>query len=444
MPSRKAFPGVMLMLSAVLGTTAVAQSAAQPKSNPANEKVTAIRAANLIDGTAAQVRHNVLILIKGNKIESVTSGGTPPAGAAVIDLPAGVTVLPGLIDTHTHIFLQGEDPAQGGYDIQLLKHPSSYRSARAAVSARRALEQGFTTLRDLETEGAGYGDVGIKEAINDGFIPGPRLLVVTRAISVTGGYPLEGYNPDIVVPKGAQLGDGPVELRKIARQQLENGADWIKVYMTHRSWVDKEGHLVSQPTLTVEELKAVVDEAHGQQKRVACHAYSGIGLHRALDGGCDSIEHGLSLDDAAIAQMLKQGTWFVPTLGVYYTDWSPENTDDGKRDRARASEHEVSFKKALKAGVKIAFGTDMGGIPWTEPIANEFGWMVKFGMSPMDAIKSATSSAANLLEMKGDIGVIAPGAFADIIAVQGDPLANIDALKNATFVMKDGNIFKQK
>jgi imidazolonepropionase-like amidohydrolase len=444
MPNRKAFLGVMLMLLAVLGTTAVAQSAAQPKSNPASEKVTAIRAANLIDGTAAQVRHNVLILIKGNKIESVTSGGTPPADATVIDLPAGVTVLPGLIDTHTHIFLQGEDPAQGGYDIQLLKHPSSYRAARAAVSARRALEQGFTTLRDLETEGAGYGDVGIKEAINDGFIPGPRLLVVTRAISVTGGYPLEGYNPDIVVPKGAQLGDGPVELRKITRQQLENGADWIKVYMTHRSWVDKEGHLVSQPTLTVEELKAVVDEAHGQQKRVACHAYSGIGLHRALDGGCDSIEHGLSLDDAAIAQMLKQGTWFVPTLGVYYTDWSPENTPDGKRDRARANEHEVSFKKALKAGVKIAFGTDMGGIPWTEPIANEFGYMVKYGMSPMDAIKAATSSAANLLEMKGDIGVIAPGAFADIIAVQGDPLANIEALKNATFVMKDGSVFKQK
>ena len=433
---------VVLLSSVVFVASALAQGAGQPKS-PAAERVVAIRAASLIDGVAEQVRHNVLIVIKGNKIESVTDGGNPPAGATVINLPAGVTVLPGLIDTHTHIFLQGEDPAEGGYDIQLLKHPSSYRAARAAVAARRALEQGFTTLRDVETEGAGYGDVGIKEAINGGFIPGPRLLVVTRAISVTGGYPLEGYNPDIVVPKGAQIGDGPVELRKITRQQLENGADWIKVYMTHRSWVDKQGHLVSQPTLTVEELKAVVDEAHGQQKKVACHAYSGIGLHRALDGGCDSIEHGLSLDDAAIAQMLKQGTWFVPTIGVYYTDWSPENTDDGKRDRARASEHEVSFKKALKAGVKIAFGTDMGGIPWTEPIANEFGFMVKFGMSPMDAIKSATSTAANLLDMKGDIGVIAPGAFADIVAVQGDPLVNIEALKNATFVMKDGKVFKQ-
>jgi imidazolonepropionase-like amidohydrolase len=424
-------------------TSPAAAQGAQ-KAQPPADKITAIRAATLIDGLANQPRHDVLILIKGNKIESVTEGGAPPAGAAVIDLPAGVTVLPGLIDTHTHIFLQGEDPNVESYDDQLLKHPSSYRAARATVSVRRALEQGFTTLRDLETEGAGYGDVGIKEAINAGFIPGPRLFVVTRAISVTGGYPLEGYNPDIVVPKGAQLGDGPVELRKITRQQLENGADWIKVYMTHRSWVDKQGKLVSQPTLTVEELKAVVDEAHGQQKRVACHAYSGIGLHRALDGGCDSIEHGLSLDDAVIAQMLKQGTWFVPTLGVYYTDWSPENTEDGKRDRARANEHEVSFKKAMKAGIKIAFGTDMGGIPWTQPIADEFGYMVKFGMPPMQAIKAATSTAAELLEMKGELGVVAPGAYADIVAVRGDPLANIDALKNVSFVMKDGNVFKQK
>jgi imidazolonepropionase-like amidohydrolase len=442
MLSRKTVLSAILLFASTLVTTAMAQTA-QPKGSPAAEKITAIHAANLIDGISNQVRHNVLVVIKGNRIESVTSGGNAPAGASVINLPADVTVLPGLIDTHTHIFLQGEDPKVESYDEQLLKHPSSYRAARAAVSARRALEQGFTTLRDLETEGAGYGDVGIKEAINAGFIPGPRMLVVTRAISVTGGYPLEGYNPDIVVPKGAQLGDGPVELRKITRQQLENGADWIKVYMTHRSWVDKEGHLVSQPTLTVEELKAVVDEAHGQQKKVACHAYSGIGLHRALDGGCDSIEHGLSLDDAAIAQMLKQGTWYVPTLGVYYTDWSPENTEDGKRDRARASEHEVSFKKALKAGVKIAFGTDMGGIPWTEPIANEFGLMVKFGMSPMDAIKAATSTAANLLDMKGDLGVIAPGAFADVLGVQGDPLANVEALKSVKFVMKDGNVFKQ-
>lgn len=423
----------------LLSCTLFAQT---PAAKPTPETVIAIHAANLIDGNSSQPRHNVTIVIRGNKIQSVGEGGAP-AGATTINLGPDVTVLPGLIDTHTHIFLQGEDPAEGGYDIQLLKHPSSYRAARATVSARRALEEGFTTLRDVETEGAGYGDVGIKEAINNGFIPGPRLFVVTRAISVTGGYPLEGYNPDIVVPKGAQLGDGPVELRKITREQLENGADWIKVYMTHRSWVDKQGHLVSQPTLTTEELKAVTDEAHGQQHKVACHAYSGIGLHRALDGGCDSIEHGLSLDDAAIAQMLKQGTWYVPTLGVYYLDWAPENTPDGQRDRARANEHEVSFKKALKAGVKIAFGTDMGGVPWTEPIANEFGYMVKFGMSPMDAIKAATSRAADLLDMQGELGVLAPGAFADVVAVSGNPLNNIEALKQVQFVMKDGKVFKQ-
>lgn len=407
------------------------------------QKPVAIHAANLIDGVSAQPRHNVWIVVRGNRIVSVGESAAP-SDATVIELGPDVTVIPGLIDTHTHLFLQGEAPEEGGYDIQLLKHPASYRAARATVSARRCLEQGFTTIRDVETEGAGYGDVGIKEAVNDGFIPGPRIFASTRAISVTGGYPLEGYNPDIVVPKGAQIGDGPVQLRRITREQLENGADWIKVYMTHRSWVDKEGRLVSQPTLTVDELKAVVDEAHGQQRKVACHAYSGIGLHRALDGGCDSIEHGLDLDDAAIAQMLKQGTWYVPTLGVYYTDWAPEGTPDGKRDRARASTHEVSFKKAMKAGVKIAFGTDMGGIPWTQPIADEFGLMVKFGMSPMDAIKAATTRAAELLDMKGELGVIAPNAWADIVAVKGDPLANIDTLKSIGFVMKDGKIFKQQ
>jgi imidazolonepropionase-like amidohydrolase len=213
--------------------------------------------------------------------------------------------------------------------------------------------------------------------------------------------------------------------------------------MTHRSWVDKQGHLVSQPTLTLEELKAVVDEAHGQQRKVACHSYGGIGMRRALDGGCDSIEHGLDLTDQDIAQMIRQGTWYVPTLAVYYTDWAPENTPDGQRDRARASAHEVSFKKALKAGVKIAFGTDMGGIPWDKSIADEFDYMVKFGMSPMDAIRSATSKAAELLDMKGELGVIAPGAYADIIAVSGDPLSNIDALKQVNFVMKDGAVFQQ-
>jgi imidazolonepropionase-like amidohydrolase len=406
--------------------------------------LTVIRAGTLIDGKSDALRHNQLIFIRGNRIQAVSDASAPiPAGATVLDLSHS-TVLPGLIDTHTHIFLQGEDPAQGGYDIQLLNYPAAYRAARAVVAVRRALEQGFTTLRDVETEGAGYGDVGIKRAINEGHIPGPRLFVVTRAISSTGGYPLEGYAPEVDLPKGAQLIDGPVEARKATRQQLENGADWIKVYMTHRSWVGKNGELVSQPTLTLEEIKAITDEAHGWGKRVACHAYGGIGLHRSLDGGCDSIEHGLDLDDAAVAQMVRQGTWLVPTMSVYYYEWAPENTPGGQRDRKRVSVHGESLKKAMKAGIKIAFGTDIGGIPWTDPIAQEFSRMTSFGMSPMDAIRSATSRAAELLDQQGQLGEVSPGALADIIALDADPLQDIKQLEHIRFVMKDGQVFKNE
>src|SRR5438552_5371512 len=404
--------------------------------------LTVIRAGTLIDGVSEAPRKNQLIFVRGERLEKVADGSAAiPAGANVIDLSAA-TVLPGMIDAHTHIFLWGEDPAKGGYDANILKAGVALRAARATFACRRALEQGFTTLRDLETEGAGYGDVGLKQAIEKGYIPGPRLFVVTRAISTTGGYPLEDYAPEVKVPKGAQIVDGPVEARKAAREQLDHGADWIKVYMTHRSWVGKNGELVSQPTLTVEELRAIVDETHGWGKKVACHAYTGIGLQRALDGGCDSIEHGLVLGDAQVAQMVKQGTWYCPTIAVYYTDWAPPDTPAGQRDRLRASVHEESFKKAMKAGVKIVFGTDIGGIPWTQPIAQEFPRMVDFGMSPMDAIRSATTRAAEMLDSSGQIGVIAIGAYADVIAVPGDPLRDIKELGNVQFVMKDGKVFK--
>jgi imidazolonepropionase-like amidohydrolase len=424
------------LLLAFPGGRLLAAEAARPA-------VVVIRAGVLIDGVSASPRTNQVIVVRGNRIESVgdASKAAIPEGARIVDLSKAV-VLPGLIDSHTHTFLQGEDPAEGGYDAQLLKHPSSFRAARATVAVHRALAQGFTTIRDVETEGAGYGDVGIKEAIEAGYIPGPRMFVVTRAISTSGGYPLEGYNPDLKLPRGVQIVDGPVEARKAAREQLENGADWIKVYMTHRSWVDREGNLVSQPTLTLDEIKAITDETHGWGRKVACHAYNGVGLHRALDGGCDSIEHGLELDDAAVSQMVKQGTWYCPTLSVYYHQWAPEGTPAGALDRKRALVHGPSFTKALKAGVKIVFGTDVGGFPWTDPIAQEFPRMVEFGMTPMQAIQSATSKAAEMLGMTGQIGTVAPGAYADIVAVSDDPLKDVKALEHVGFVMKDGKVYR--
>ena len=409
------------------------------------EPLTAIRAGTLIDGRSDQARRNQVVVVRGRRIEAVGDAATTPVppGARVIDL-TGATVLPGLIDSHTHIFLQGEDAKEGGYDAQLLLAPLALRAARAAVSARRALEQGFTTIRDVETEGAGYGDVGIKQAVEKGYVPGPRMFVCTRAISTTGGYPLEGYAPEIEVPKGAQLVDGPVEARKAAREQLDHGADWIKVYMTHRSWVDEKGDLVSQPTLTLEELRAIVDEAHGWRRKVACHAYGGEGLHRALEGGCDSIEHGLDLDDAAVARMVRQGTWYCPTLAVYYTQWAPADTPQGQRDRKRAEVHGPSFQRALKAGVKIVFGTDVGGFSWSDPIAQEFPRMVELGMSAMAAVRSATSVPAEMLGLAGQVGVVAPGALADLIAVRGDPLRDVKELERVGFVMKDGAVFKNE
>ncbi len=432
---------IRLLLAIFLLCAMAARGQAPAASTP---PLIVIRAGSLIDGQSDAAKKNQLIFVRGGRIEKVSEGTAAiPAEAKVIDL-SNATVLPGLIDSHTHIFLWGEDPAQGGYDANILKAGIALRAARATYAARRALEQGFTTIRDLETEGAGYGDIEIKEAIAEGTIPGPRIFGATRGISSTGGYNLEGYAPEVTMPKGVQIIDGPVEARKAAREQLDHGADWLKVYMTHRSWLDQEGHLVSQPTLTVEELKAIVDEAHGWGKKVACHAYNGLGMQRALDGGCDSIEHGLEMTDAQIEQMSRQGTWYCPTISVYYGDWAPENTPAGKRDRMRALVHETTFRKALKAHLKIVYGTDMGGIPWQEPEAQDFPRMVAFGMSPMDAIQSATSRGGELLDNKGLLGVITPGAFADIIAVSGDPLKDVDELEKVKFVMKDGAVYKNQ
>jgi imidazolonepropionase-like amidohydrolase len=430
--------GGWLVAGALVCCTALAQGSAPA---PA---VTVIRAGTLIDVTSGSARRDQIVVIRGSRVESVGGAGTAiPAGARVIDL-SGATVLPGLIDAHTHVLvdLASASEASNEYESMLLKENPAHKVARATVSVRRALEQGFTTIRDLDTEGAGYADVGIQRAVDEGLIPGPHMQVATRAISVTGGYELEGFAPELTVPKGVQIIDGPVEARKAAREQLENGANWVKVYMTHHSSLDAAGNIVDQPTLTLEEIRAITDEVHGWGKKVACHAYGGVGLKRALEGGCDSIEHGISLDDADVARMLKQGTWYCPTMSVYYTAWAPEGTAAGKYQRKRAEVHSTSLRRALKAGVKIAYGTDVGGFSWKTPMAQEFPRLVEFGMTPMQAIQAATSRAAELLGMSGQVGVIAPGAHADVIAVQGDPLQDVRVLRRVSFVMKDGTVFR--
>ncbi|HEV2177989.1 MAG TPA: amidohydrolase family protein [Terriglobia bacterium] len=407
---------------------------------PANQ-VTAVKAGHLFDSKSGQMLADQVIVTRGDRIAEVGPSAQVkvPAGAQVIDL-SHATVLPGLIDAHTHIFLTGE--SHGRYEEQILKESWQYRTIEAVLNARRDLEAGFTSMRDCETEGAMYSDVDVKTAINRGLIPGPRLEVATRAMSTTGGYPLEGYSPEVTVPSGVQIVDGVEEARKAVREQIKYGADFIKIYGTHHFYFTPDGKMVSIPTFSLAEVKAITDEAHAEGKKVACHAYGGPGLHNCIDGGVDSIEHGLDLDDQAVTEMVARGTWLVPTLYVY--EFEPEEdlaATGGKTSRALI--HEASFRKALAAGIKIAFGTDVGPFPHGTQ-AKEFEYLVKFGMTPAAAIQAATTRAADLMGWRDRVGSIEPGKFADVIAVSGDPLADITELERVKFVMKGGEVVKNE
>jgi imidazolonepropionase-like amidohydrolase len=414
---------------------------------------TLIRCGAVIDGRTQQPRKNADIWIKGARIARVAPRAHDqlmPAGTKVLDL-SNETCLPGLIDAHTHVLLQGDITA-ADYDRQLLKWSPDYRTILGTQSARKALEYGFTTIRDLETEGAGYADVDIKRAINAGVIPGPRMEVATRALDVTGAYPLLGYAPNVPVPHGVQVCDGPEACRKAVREQIMYGADWIKIYTDRGYYIDPNPPpgiapapmLNDIPTFTLDELRAMVDEAHRQRHKVAAHATAYNGVHNSVEAGIDTIEHGDYISDADLKVMLQKGTYYVPTLyvGEYVAEGRAKAGAPVWLDMVKISAD--TFRRAVKAGVKIAFGTDAGGFDWNIDPAVEFELRVKYGQTPAEALRSATITASELLGMQKEIGTIEPGKLADIVAVKGDPLTDITVLEHVDFVMKGGVVYKKQ
>jgi imidazolonepropionase-like amidohydrolase len=424
------------VLLAAVGAGQVGIARAQ-QTSPAPRNRLAIRAGQLIDGKSDAPVSNALILIEGGKIVSVTIGGTPPAQVEIIDL-THATVLPGFVDAHTHVLLQGDITAVD-YDQQLLKQSIPYRAILAARNAQIALSHGFTVLRDLETEGAMYADVDVKHAINNGDIPGPHMQVATRAMTPTGMYGPLGYSWEIRIPQGVQYVDGVEEIRKAVREQIMYGADWIKYYSDHGYYYGEGGVLHSQVNFTDEEAKAIVEETHRLGKKVAAHAIGSDGIAAALKAGVDTIEHGDGLTEPQMEEMARRGVYWVPTImvGAYVANgrqgnW-PKMVDTEK----------AAFQLALTKGVKIVLGTDAGGFDWRElNQAKEFEYYVHYGMTPMQAIRTGTSSAAELLGWSDQMGTVEAGKWADLVAVSGDPLQDITELQRVRFVMKGGTIFK--
>jgi imidazolonepropionase-like amidohydrolase len=423
-----------ILILLILALAAIAGAQERPQ-------MYAIRCGKLIDGKTSAVREKVAVIVEGKLITRIVEVNDIPGKAEVIDLQK-MTILPGLIDCHTHVLLQG-DITSAEYDDQLLKESIPYRTIRGAVAAQAALRNGFTTIRDLETEGAMYADTDIKRAINNSIIEGPRMFVATRSLDVTGAYPLLGYSWELHMPKGVQVVDGPDECRKAVREQVEHGADWIKVYADRSYYFTPDSSLHSILTFTFEELKTICDEAHKLHRNVAAHAIGREGIENALRAGVTSIEHGDGFDDEMLALAKEKGAYWCPTLFV--TEYVAEGrAAEGRPIYGQMISHQRNaFAKAVKAGVKIAMGTDAGGFAWDINEAVELRRMVDAGMTPMQTIQSSTSVAAELLGMKGDLGEIAPGAIADIVAVEGDPLKSISVLEHVVFVMKEGHIYRR-
>src|SRR5947208_9599318 len=399
---------------------------------------TVIKAGRLVDGRSANVQTNVGILIAGERIRAVGPVAQITAqapNARVIDL-SQMTVLPGLIDAHTHLLLQGDVTSQD-YEDQLLKQSTAYRAILAARNARIALEHGFTALRDLETEGAMYADVDVKLAIDRGEIPGPRVFTSTRAMAPTGMYPITSTNWELELPHGVQPVDGVDNARLAVRQQLQHGADWIKYYSDSRYYFTSDSVLHNWVNFTDAEAKAIVDEAHRLGRSVAAHAIGSDGIGAALRAGVNSIEHGDGLTDSLMDVVVRTNAYWVPTVTV-----GVHVLPRGGGWPALVNLERKAFGRALRKGVKIVMGTDAGGFAWTEiNEAKEFEYYVQYGMTPMQAIQSGTSVAAALLGQEQNVGAIAPGLYADIIAVAGDPTRDITELQRVKFVMKGGAVY---
>jgi imidazolonepropionase-like amidohydrolase len=416
---------VLILLLAAL---AFAAPAAPPSPAPL-----LLTGARVLDPTGDRLLDGRDVLIENGRIAAIGAAGTlqAPAGAQRIDL-AGLTLIPGLIEMHSHLLLHpyNETP----WDDQVLKEPLELRTIRAVTAAKATLEAGFTTVRDLGTEGAGYADVALRDAIAQGMIPGPRVFAATRAIVATGCYGPSGFDPRWDVPKGAQEVTGPVEMRKVVREQIAAGADWIKVYADYRR---RPG--VTTPTLTQEEMAAAVDEARSAGLPVAAHAYTEEGIRRAVLAGVRTIEHGTYVTDDLLALMKQKGVALVPTLTASeavsrYAGWKP-----GQPEPQRIKETREMFTRALKSGVTIANGSDVGVFAHGQN-ARELELMVAYGMSPKEALRAATATAAAVLGRGKDLGKIAPGYLADLVAVKGDPLAEISAIERPVVVVKEGRV----
>jgi imidazolonepropionase-like amidohydrolase len=380
-----------------------------------------LKPAHVFDGE--QLHDNWMVLVRGEKIVQVGPAGSVHAGSGAkqIDLP-GLTLLPGLIEAHSHVLLHpySETP----WNDQVARESLSLRVARATNHLRNTLQAGFTTIRDLGTEGAGYADVGLKQAIEQGIIPGPRMIVTTKAIVASGSYGPKGYASEWTVPQGAEEADGIDSLTRVVRDQIGHGADWIKIYADYR-W----GRSGAAPTFSLDELKLVVETAKSANIPVAAHATTAEGMRRATLAGVETIEHGDGGTPEVFRLMKEHGVALCPTLAI--------------AAGANIERKRTAFRAALDAGVTIVSGSDVGVFEHGTN-ARELAAMVNFGMSPVDALRSATSISARVLHMSDRVGSIKPGLLADVIAVEGDPTRNIGALKEVRFVMKGGVVYREK